>query len=182
MPDADAAPARLMPSPKSMRSPVQGCPGVNFQSFLHRCCTCRALRGGQTAAASAPSLVTWRRATSSSCAALTRWVPNSRQGCAAIIMSTVALRSLTHSASSGCARHAHQADRRSCFALPVSKWSQFHRHITSICAQARSALAEYCRAELAGVRSAVHMPAAGETVDVSEGCNAFRHAHRLLVF
>jgi hypothetical protein len=37
-------------------------------------------------------------------------------------------------------------------------------------------LAAHCRTELAALRSVVHVPAAGETVDASEGCNAYRCA------
>ena len=40
--------------------------------------------------------------------------------------------------------------------------------------QARETLAAHCRTELAALRSVVHVPAGGETVDASEGCNAYR--------
>lgn len=46
--------------------------------------------------------------------------------------------------------------------------------------QARKTLAAHCRAELAAVQCAVHVPAAGQAVDASEGCNAYRLA--LLLF
>lgn len=39
--------------------------------------------------------------------------------------------------------------------------------------QAREMLAAHCRAELAAVRCEVHVPATGQAVDASEGCNAY---------
>lgn len=40
--------------------------------------------------------------------------------------------------------------------------------------QARGVLAAHCRAELAAVRCAVHVPAAGQALDISSGCASLR--------